>query len=40
MKTIAAVAFEMKKPLEIVEIDLEGFDLMHAGESIRSVLVY
>ena len=38
MKTRAAVAFEAKKPLEIVELDLEGtkagevlFDIMETG---------
>ena len=81
MKTRAPEAFEAKKPLEIVELDLEGpkagevlveimatgichtgahkieidpmitqvlsleeintgFDLMHAGESVRSVVAF
>ena len=60
MKTRAAVAFEAKKPLEIVDMYMTGkieidpmithvmgleeinkaFDLMHAGESIRSVVVF
>ena len=52
MKIRAVVAFETKKPLEIVEFDpmithsmgLEdintAFDPMHAGKLIRSVVVF
>ena len=60
MKAPAAVAFGAMKPLETVDLYMDGiiqidpmithvpsleeintgFDLMHAGESIRSVTVY
>jgi Zn-dependent alcohol dehydrogenase len=42
MKTRTAVAFEANQPLEIIELDEinRGFELIHAGESIRSVVVY
>ena len=42
MDVQAAVAFEAGKPLAIVtgRVWNRGFDLMHKGESIRSVVVY
>jgi Zn-dependent alcohol dehydrogenase len=42
MKTKAAIGYAAGKPLEVVTVDLEGraFDLMHAGESIRSVVKF
>ncbi len=39
MKTRAAIAFETKRSLEIVEIN-NAFDLMRAGERIGGVVVY
>ena len=37
MKTRAAVAFEAKWPLDEIN---KAFELMHAGESLRSVVVF
>ena len=44
MDVKAAVAFEAGRPLSIESVPLDdintAFDLMHEGESIRSVVVY
>ncbi len=51
MKTKAAIAYATGKPLEVVTVELGGpkaplekindaFDLMHRGESIRSVVTF
>ena len=39
MKVKAAVAHKAGAPLVMADIN-QGFDLMHAGKSIRSVVVY
>ncbi|HEY0226177.1 MAG TPA: hypothetical protein VGC05_07210 [Mycobacterium sp.] len=40
MKTKAAVLFESGKPIEIVELDLDGYQDLRDGKNIRGVIIH